>query len=196
MLLQISTVTPLRLNYSAWNFLGHPTCSNSIEVTYLILYRYTPFHPSCKLKLCWLTQHPTKLNMCRFSVDLGVYKMSEDSRSEATDKGRDVVTWWFLLEATNLFTWQSLLHDNKTSLILYTLHANAACAGLTSWCTSKSQQSMKLGSRKNLTRDSQFSAHAQIMTYRICFFRWGRGSFKISWTGHTALAFGERQALS
>lgn len=114
------------------------------------------FHPPCRL-----TQHPPELNLCRFYIDLGVYN-AEDSRfwDHGQRKGCSKLGDFYLV--TNLFPCQSLLHDNKTSLILYTLHANAPlrCTYLLTHLKSQQSQNHETRFEENLTRDRQFSAHA------------------------------------
>lgn len=137
------------------------------------------FHPPCRL-----TQHSPEPNLCRFYIDLGVYN-AEDSRFWDHGQRKECSKLGDFYLVTNLFPCQSLLHDNKTSLILYTLHANAPLRCTYLLTHLKNQQSQNHETRFEGKFDTRQAIFCACSKWRLITFVYeGAGSSKFY--GHTA----------
>lgn len=152
------------------NFLGHlKSCSSYIS---LPLYADNPTPNRAE---------PVSV----LHTDLGVYN-AEDRRfwDYGQRKGCSKLGDFYLV--TNLFPCQSLLHDNKTSLTLYTLHANAPlrCTYLLTHLKKPAKPKPRNSVRGKFdTRQAIFCACSKWRRNHICF-QEGAGSSKFY--GHTA----------
>lgn len=170
----LTTINDGQTSTRTWLFsLQLPGTLKLFKVTFF--YRYMPINPTPN------RAEPVSV----LHIDLGVYN-AEDRRfwDYGQRKGCSKLGDFYLV--TNLFPCQSLLHDNKTSLTLYTLHANAPlrCTYLLTHLKKPAKPKPRNSVRGKFdTRQAIFCACSKRRRNHICF-QEGAGSSKFY--GHTA----------